>query len=95
MWELKKRVREQRVGIVVIGHSLNHEGGENPIMGEVHKLAERLKAEDVQVFLEPEQFTSQEARRNQESAKDVDASAAALILNSYLAKKHPKSVLDT
>jgi RNase H-fold protein (predicted Holliday junction resolvase) len=47
----------------------------------------------VPVYFEPEMFTTQEARRDFEGVHshkggNVDASAAALILTSYLSRTH-------
>jgi len=89
---------KEHVGAVVIGESRNLEGGENLIAKDARTfgghLAERA---NVPVFYESEVFTSTEARRlpadrqarSSRSPKqhvDVDASAAALILTSYLSR---------
>ena len=69
---------------VVIGESRNLDGRENEIMKEVYKLRDALVAQGVEVVLHPEIFTTQEAIRLQGENRMVDASAAALILKSYL-----------
>ncbi|MFI5260283.1 MAG: Holliday junction resolvase RuvX [Candidatus Paceibacteria bacterium] len=94
--ELCALIAKENVGAVVIGESLNLSGAENPIAKSAHALgnmiAERTGAP---VLYESEVFTSAEARRAPEkemksrAAKpraNVDASAAALILTSYLSR---------
>ncbi len=88
-------IKIERVGEVVIGHSLNNQGEENPIMKAARKLGDQIKeGADVPVSLEPEFYTSQQAERIQGDHDILDASAATIILNSFLQKKNPTSVLD-
>lgn len=88
-------IKAERVGEIVIGHSLNNEGEENPIMKSARLLGENLKKEAaIPVNLEPEFYSSKEAGRVQGESARLDASAAAIILNSFLLKKNPRSVLD-
>lgn len=88
-------IKAERVGEVVIGHSLDNNGEENPIMKGARLLGENLKTQaEVPVSLEPEFYTSKEAERIQGATDVSDASAAAIILNSFLQKKNPISVLD-
>jgi putative Holliday junction resolvase len=94
--ELCALVAKENVGAVVIGESRTLEGGENPIAKDARLLGEQLTARaGVPVFYESEVFTSAEARRAPaKEAKtrapqkrgQVDASAAALILTSYLSR---------
>jgi putative Holliday junction resolvase len=84
---------------IVIGESLNFAGAENPIALEAKKFAAALSVHTgIAIAWEPEMMTTQEARRapGQADAKrdrkprdhsHVDASAAALILTSYLSKQ--------
>lgn len=81
------------VGEVVMGESLMLSGEENPVQEKARDFAKALtSATGVPVSFEPEMFTTQEARRDMEGLRtikgDVDASAAALILTSFLDKKH-------
>ncbi|MEK7604394.1 MAG: Holliday junction resolvase RuvX [Patescibacteria group bacterium] len=90
-------VREQ-VGAVVMGESRTLAGGENPIMQAARELGDALTVRaGVPVYYESEVFTSAEARRAPAKEKKtraplargaVDASAAALILTSYLSRTH-------
>jgi putative holliday junction resolvase len=89
-------IAKENVGVVVIGESRTLAGGENPIAKEARTFGELLaERTGVPVFFESEVFTSAEARRAPlKEAKSrapkrkvaVDASAAALILTSYLSR---------
>lgn len=88
--ELQALIKEKGVGALVIGESRNLAGGDNPIAAEARQFAEALgRASGIPAHFEPEAFTTQAARRypdgtRMEGSPDVDASAAALILTSYL-----------
>ncbi len=94
--ELAALIARENVGAVVIGESRDLAGGENPIAKDARALGALLTARaGVPVVFESEVFTSAEARRAPEkqmksrAAKpraNVDASAAALILTSYLSR---------
>lgn len=96
--ELCARIAEERVGAVVIGESRTLAGGENPIAESARALGQLITIRaGVPVFFESEVFTSAEARRAPEKVGKsrapqkraaVDASAAALILTSYLSHTH-------
>ncbi len=89
-------IAKENVGGVVIGESRDLTGGSNPIAAVAKSFGEELTARaGVPVFYESEVFTSAEARRaphkqgKTRSPKQhdaVDASAAALILTSYLSR---------
>lgn len=92
--ELLTLIEKMRVGAVVIGESRDLSGAENPIMQDARSLGDALAARaGVSVSYEPELYTSIEARRAPakegktrapRSNAPIDASAAALILTSYL-----------
>jgi len=94
--ELCALIARENVGAVVIGESRDLAGGENPIAKDARELGETLGARTgVPVAYESEVFTSAEARRapakegKTRSPKvrgNVDDSAAALILTSYLSR---------
>lgn len=96
--ELCVLVAKENVGAIVIGESHTLSGGENPIAKEAHAFGDQLVARAaVPVFYESEVFTSAEARRapakerksrSPKTYAPVDASAAALILTSYLSRTH-------
>lgn len=87
---------KEDVGAVVIGESRNLAGGDNPIAKNAHMLGSALTSRaGVPVFYESEVFTTALARRAPEKEMKsrapkvyahVDASAAALILTSYLSR---------
>lgn len=72
--------------VVVLGESINFGGADNSIMDSVRSLAGALKEKGLEVVLEPEYFSSAEASRFQGEREDIDASAAAIILQRYLDK---------
>jgi putative Holliday junction resolvase len=96
--DLAAFIAREGVGAVVVGESRDLAGGENPIMKEARACAEELGARaGVPIFYESEVFTSAAARRAPEKVgksrapvrrAPIDASAAALILTSYLARQN-------
>ncbi len=77
--------RKEGVGTVVVGLSADFQNRENPIMVPARAFAEELARElGIPVVFEPEFLTSMEASRLQGEHEQSDASAAALILNSYI-----------
>jgi putative Holliday junction resolvase len=88
---LAKLIKEKQVGTVVIGESRDFTGMENPVAKEARAFGERIWEElKVPVLYEPEVLTTQEARRLIDGTRAmhgaVDASAASLILTSYLSR---------
>lgn len=87
--EIETVAREKGVGKIVIGHSLNREGNPNKVHAAVEDLMLTLTLSlGLPIELEPEQYSTQEALRIQGKTAHTDASAATIILNSYL-QKHP------
>lgn len=94
--ELCSLIQKEGVGTVVIGESRTLSGGENPIAKEARAFAAKLgECARVPIYFESEVFTTAEARRAYERPEKsraprkysaVDASAAALILTSYLSR---------
>ena len=76
---------------VVIGDSRANDGSENPVAQEAKIFAASLGEEGIAVRFEPEFYTSREAERLQGRSDMQDASAAALILNSYLQRNNTAS----
>ena len=80
-------IEEKGVEAIVVGHSLDLSGNPNKLHTHVESFIQDLTLETgLPVHLEPEQYTTQEARRVQGKNNLTDASAATLILNSYLQK---------
>lgn len=73
---------------VVIGESKDNRGADNSIARGVRTFALQLEqGADVTIHLEPEFYSSQEARTHTGN-RMVDAEAAAIILNSFLTKRY-------
>ena len=81
-------VQKEGVESIVMGHSLGRDGAPNKVHGAVEDFIQDLTLHiGLPVELEPEQYTTQEAIRFQGRNEMTDASAASVILNSYLMRK--------
>ena len=83
--EIKDIIEVENIEHIVIGKSLNYKREENPIMEQAYTFAKELTEKtglDISFF--DETLTTAEALRAQEKGSKLDASAAALMLNSYL-----------
>ena len=69
---------------IVIGESKDFKGQPNAILAEAQKFAAALRGQGKVVVFHTEVLTSMEADRLQGSNEMNDASAAALILKSYI-----------
>jgi putative holliday junction resolvase len=89
---IEKLIEERSVGKVVIGDSRDASGAPNPVNEAAKAFGNALQQQGVPVAYEMEAFSTQEARRdfegNRTNTEDIDASAAALILTSYLSRSH-------
>ena len=85
--EIQKIARDQEAGEIVLGESKNYKGEANTIMADILDFKEQLEALGFKVILEPEFMTSANAERFQGKNELHDASAAALILQSFLDKR--------
>ena len=96
--EVAKLLAEKGAEAIVVGESRDLSGAENPIAADAKAFAAALAEKTGKpVYWEAEFYTSAEARRARDASVEgrspkntdaVDASAAALILTSYLSKKH-------
>lgn len=85
---LESLIAREQVAEIVIGHSLDRDQTANPVQEGIEALIGDLTlACGLPIHLEPEQYTTQEALRIQGRTDHTDASAAALILNGFLAKR--------
>ncbi|PIQ92606.1 MAG: hypothetical protein COV70_00215 [Parcubacteria group bacterium CG11_big_fil_rev_8_21_14_0_20_39_22] len=85
--EVSELCVQNKVGEIVVGESKNHSGADNPIMKDINNFVEDLKIKtEKPIYMEPEFFTSVQAKRLQGENKMHDASAAAIILQSHLDK---------
>ena len=89
MRNLTKIIQEENILEIVIGESINYKGGENPVMDNIKKFANEIKEKfNLPISFEPEFLTSSQAKNIQDDSDMVDASAAALILQSFLDKRN-------
>lgn len=96
--ELCVLIAKEDIGALVVGDSRNLAGEENPIAKDARALGAQISERTgIPVFFESEVFTTALARRAPEKEEktrapkrraEVDASAAALILTSYLSRVH-------
>lgn len=92
--EILSLIERKEVGAVVMGESRDFSGNENLVAKDAKAFAQLIERRGgPTVYFEPEMFTTQEARRDFEGVRvpgspNVDASAAALILTSYLSRTH-------
>lgn len=83
--EIKRVCKEHEVTTIVLGLSTNFKGEDNPVMAAARHVKEVLERDGGSVVeLEPEFLTTAHAARTKENRASLDASAAALILQSYL-----------
>jgi putative transcription antitermination factor YqgF len=85
-------IEEKLVTAVVIGQSLNLDGTPNAVQTNIESFITDLTLQTpVPIHLEPEQMTTQQAAATTGRNDQTDAAAAALILESYLAKQRNMS----
>jgi putative Holliday junction resolvase len=75
------------VETVVMGESKNFQGKVNEIMWKIEGFKKQIEAVGIRVVYEPEFMTSVQASRITGENDMLDASAAAIILQSYLDKQ--------
>lgn len=82
---LLKGITKERVGKIVLGRSLDYKMQPNEIMAKIETFKTELEiASNLPVEFENEFMTTMEAERLQGKGDKIDASAAALILRSYI-----------
>jgi putative Holliday junction resolvase len=97
---VREIIERKEVNVVVIGESRNFAGEVNDVDAKAKAFASLLeKTAEVTIEWEPEDMTTQLARRDPEgvytgSHAAVDASAAALILTSYLNHANPSKISE-
>ena len=79
--------KKYEVTEMVMGESRNYKGEPNTIMADSLVFKKKLEEQGIVVHLEPEFMTSINAERFQGKNELHDASAAALILQSFLDKR--------
>jgi putative Holliday junction resolvase len=80
-----KIIKENKVGAIIIGESKNYKMEDNLIMEDILNLKKVLEKEfELEIDLHPEVLTSHQAESIQGKNEMLDASAATIILQSYL-----------
>jgi putative Holliday junction resolvase len=89
--DVVKIATDSCVQLVVLGESKDFKGKDNAVMKDILRFKEELEGKlEASVVLEPEFMTSHAAERFQGKTELLDASAAALILQSYLDRLNNK-----
>ncbi len=75
---------ENKIDRIVLGESSDFSGTPNPIQERILEFKKELEEYGADVVMHSELLTTMEARRIQGNTDMTDASAAALILKSYI-----------
>ena len=87
--EVARISKEQKVKAIIVGESKNLDGKDNALMKHIEVFIKVVHKEAKKpVYLEPEFWSSFQAGRWQGKTDKLDASAAAIILQSYLDRKN-------
>lgn len=79
---------EEKVQGIVLGESRDYKNDPNPLLDGIMLFKERLaRATKLPIYLEPEFMTSAQATHIQGKSANIDASAAALILQSFIDRR--------
>ncbi|MBI5140295.1 MAG: Holliday junction resolvase RuvX [Candidatus Vogelbacteria bacterium] len=91
---ISKLAEKDRVNKIILGRSLDYQGQPNKIMKDIEIFKDKLEEIiSLQVEYEDEFLTTVEAERIQGKNKNIDASAAALILKSYIDRHQNSAIL--
>lgn len=83
--ELAAMVKSQGVDKIVLGESKDFKMVDNPIMSQIKMFKDELeRATGVVVLYEPELLSSHQAAHFMGKTDKIDASAASIILQSYI-----------
>jgi putative Holliday junction resolvase len=86
--DIKYLCDEEGVGQVVIGESHDLDGTPNPLMKHIEQfIADWRSAVEIPIAKEPEFLTSHQAQKIQGKNDMIDASAATIILQSFLDRR--------
>ncbi len=87
---LLRIIQDKSVEAIVLGESKDYKGDDNPIMHKIRRLKAVLEERArLPIFLVPEVLSSREAMHIQGDTDQNDASAAAIVLQSYLDRINP------
>ena len=93
---LEKVIRfkeENKIDKIILGESKNFLGEDNLIQKKILEFKTELEEKGAEVLMHPEILTTMEARQIQGQTNMTDASAAALILKSFLETMYNKNLL--
>jgi putative holliday junction resolvase len=83
--EIAKLAKSQGVETIVLGESKDFKMIDNPIMSRIKMFKDELeRASGIVVVYEPELLSSHQAAHFQGKTDAIDASAASIILQSYI-----------
>lgn len=86
--EVAQIAKDQKVKAIVLGESKDLGGAANPLQKEIEEFKKAVMKEMKRpVYYEPEFWSSFQAGRYQGKTDKLDASAAAIILQSFLDRK--------
>lgn len=77
-------VHEEGIAKIIMGESRDFQGKPNPIHEKIEGFKREIEKRGIEVILHPEVLTTLEAGQIQGQTKMIDASAAALILKSFI-----------
>src|SRR3990167_3742338 len=75
---------DEKISKIIIGKSTNFSGQNNPIQDDIDKFKNELEKRGVEIILHTEILSTVEARQIQGQTQMTDASAAAIILKSFI-----------
>lgn len=82
--KLRSIYEKENARMIVLGHSKNSQGEDNTVMEVVREFKTLLEAFSIPVVFQEESWSSTEASRYQGNIANLDASAAAIILQRFL-----------
>ena len=86
--EIARIAEKQNAKAIIVGESKDLNGKDNPLMKDIEVFVEAIYKETKKpVHFEPEFWSTVQAGRWQRKTDKLDASAAAIILQSYLDRK--------
>lgn len=90
---IKELIQKEKIESIVLGESLDYSGKPNLIMEKISIFKKLLEKEtSLPVIFESEFLSSKQARNIYDSGELNDASAAAIILQSWLDKTNNKKI---
>lgn len=82
---IKALCEQEKARLIVLGHSRDSKGNDNPVMDGIRAFKTELEAAvPLPVIFQEESWSSAEASRYQGNIVNLDASAAAIILQRFL-----------